>query len=453
MHLNGTSGRALDDTLMPAEIAGSAGSDHLYFVIRRMQPEHQEREAFSSSRRTWVILLLIAIAVIALSAFLSSRRTVVPIRTYRAERAGIASSISTNGKIEPANNFEAHAPTPSTVKRILVKEGQSVHKGELLLQLDDSDARAQAARAQAQLRSAETDLQAIHSGGTHEEVFTNRSELTRAQADVSAAQRNLETLRNLQQNGAASPAEIRDAEQRLQMAQNQVNLLQQKTTGRFSTGDITRAEAQVHEAQAAYDAAQDTLAKSNVVSPVDGTVYSLPVKQGNFVNAGDLLVQVANLNNVVVHAYVDEPDLGRLALGEHVGVTWDALPGRTWQGSVTQIPSTVTVRGSRTVGDVICVVNNPDQKLLPNINVNVSITTARSDNAVVVPREAVHQENGRRYVYEVVDDKLHQQFVDTGIANLTVIEVTRGLDSNAVVALGSTNGRPLRDGLPIRVAQ
>ncbi|HLH08142.1 MAG TPA: efflux RND transporter periplasmic adaptor subunit [Terriglobales bacterium] len=418
-----------------------------------MQPEHQEHEAFSSRRRTWVILLLIAIAVIALSAFLSSRRTVVPVRTFQTERATITSAISTNGKIEPANNFEAHAPAPTTVKRLLVKEGDQVKRGQLLLQLDDSDARAQAARALAQVRSAEADLHAIETGGTKEEVLTNRSELARARSDVQAAQRNLDALRNLEQTGAASPAEVRDAEQRLQTAQSQVNLLRQKTTDRYSSADMQRAEAELQQATAAYSAAQDTLRKSNVVSPIDGTIYSLPVKQGNFVNTGDLLLQVADLKKVVLHAFVDEPDLGRLALGEHVAVTWDALPGRTWQGTVAQIPTTVTVRGSRTVGDVTCDVQNPDQRLLPNINVNVNITTAKADNAIVVPREAVHQEDGKRYVYEVLDDKLRIRYVDTGISNLTGIEITRGLAPNAQIALGSTNGRPLRDGLPIRIVQ
>jgi HlyD family secretion protein len=418
-----------------------------------MQPEHQEHEAFNPRRRTWVILLLIAIAVIALSAFLSSRRTVVPIRTTQSERATIASSISTNGKIEPATNFEAHAPGPTTIKKILVKEGESVKKGQLLLQLDDSDTRAEAARALAQVTSAEADLNAVHSGGTREEVITNMSDLTRARSDVDAAQRNLDALKQLQQTGAASPSEVRDAEQRLQNTQSQLTLLQQKTTKRYSSPEVQRVEAQLQQAKAAYAASQDALTKSNVVSPMDGIVYSIPVKQGNFVNAGDLLIQVADLSKVVVRAFVDEPDLGRLAFGEHVQVTWDALPGRTWQGTVTQIPTTVTVRGSRTVGDVITLVANPDLKLLPNTNVSVNITTARDDNAVVVPREAVHQEDSRRYVYEVVNDKLRQQYVDTGISNLTVIEITRGLQPNAAIALGSTNGRALRDGLPVRVVQ
>ena len=416
-----------------------------------MQSEHQEHEAFNPRRRTWVILLLIAIAVVALSAFLSSRRTVVPIRVTEAQRATIASFISTNGKIEPAANFEAHAPGPTTVKRLLVKEGDSVKRGQLLVQLDDSEARADAARTLAQLRAAEADLNAIHSGGTREEVITTQSELNRARSDVDASQRNLEALKQLQQSGAASPAEIRDAELRLQTTQSQLTLLQQKTTKRYSSPEVERVEAQVQQAQAAYSAAQDALSKSNIVSPVDGTVYSVPVKQGNFVNAGDLLIQVADLSKVVVRAFVDEPDLGRLATGEQVEVTWDALPGRIWHGSITQVPTTVTVRGSRTVGDVTSLVENPDQKLLPNTNVSVSITTARDDNAIIVPREAVHQEDSRRFVYEVVNDKLRQQYVDTGISNLTVIEVTRGVQPNSQIALGSTNGKALRDGLPIRI--
>ena len=99
------------------------------------------------------------------------------------------------------------------------------------------------------------------------------------------------------------------------------------------------------EAQAAYEAAEDALLKSSVRAPFDGMVYSLPVKQGAFVQAGELLLQEADLSRVLVRAFVDEPDVGRLQTGQKVEITWDALPGRTWTGTVSTVPSTVKLRG------------------------------------------------------------------------------------------------------------
>ncbi len=107
-------------------------------------------------------------------------------------------------------------------------EGDHVKAGQLLVQLDDADARAQAARALAQLRSAEAALQAVKTGGTQEEVLTIRSDLTKAQAERDEAQRNLQAIQRLRQNGAASPAEVEAAQNRVKKADADVQLLQGK---------------------------------------------------------------------------------------------------------------------------------------------------------------------------------------------------------------------------------
>src|SRR5271168_739607 len=109
-------------------------------------------------RRWWVTALAIFAGVIVLAAFVTHHDDAVPVRSYVVERSSIRSVVSTNGKIEPVNNFEAHAPVATSVRRIFVKEGDSVKKGQLLIVLDDADARAQAARAETQLKGAQADL-------------------------------------------------------------------------------------------------------------------------------------------------------------------------------------------------------------------------------------------------------------------------------------------------------
>ena len=223
----------------------------------------------------------------------------------------------------------------------------------------------------------------------------------------------------------------------LARADAQLTLLQQKQTKRYSKPEIARVEAQRAEAQATYDAAQDVVAKSNVRAPFDGIVYSLPAKQGGFVAAGDLLLQVADLRKVLVRAFVDEPDVGRLAPGDPIEITWDALPGRVWQARVTAIPSTVKLRGSRNVGETTCIVDNTDLKLLPNVNVGITIVAAAHDNVLVVPREAVRMDDTKPYVLQVVGHELKRRDVETSLSNLTQVEVTRGLSAHDVIAIGS----------------
>jgi HlyD family secretion protein len=379
----------------------------------------------------------------------------VKVRTTTVERGPIRSLISTNGKVEPIQNFEAHSPVATTVKRLFVKEGEHVHRGQLLLQLDDADLRSQAARAQAQMKAAQSNQSDLTNSGTQEELLTIDSELTKARSARDAAQRNLDAYRRLQQQGAASAGEVKQAEDALQRAQADTTLLEQKKQDRYSLPEVAKVQAQGAEAQAAYEAAEDALAKSSVRAPFDGIVYALPVKQGAYVQTGDLLLQEGDLSQMLVRTFVDEPDIGRLATGQKIEVTWDALPGRIWTGTVSAVPSTVKLRVTRSVGEVTCTLDNHDLRLLPNVNVGVTIITAEHSGVLTLLREAVHIDDTKPYVYEVVNGELKRRGVEVSLQNLTRVEITAGLPENSVVALSSAdaNAKPLTDGALVKVVQ
>ena len=393
-----------------------------------------------------MLLVTVLLAVIVLAGFLSMRNKAVPVRAAVAIRTSIASTIATNGTIRPQSNFEAHAPAPATVRRVLVHQGDHVHAGQMLVQLDDAQARADAARAEAQLRAAQAGLTETQAG-----TANMQAQVAKARAERDAAQRNFEALQRLQQKGAASAEEVQAAQNRLNAANNDLRLLEQRQSEEFARPQSEKVQAQVAEARAALAAAQDLLAHANIRAPRDGLVYSLPLREGQYVNAGDLMVAVASLKQVEVVAYVDEPDIGRLKEGQMVQLTWDAVPARYWHGAVTQVPTTVVQRGTRNVGEITCTIDNQDEKLLPNVNVNVAVVVAQDQNALTLPREAVHQEDNRRFVYQIVDGKLERRDVQTSISNLTRIEITQGLTDNAEVALGSIGNKPLRPGLAVRV--
>jgi HlyD family secretion protein len=396
-------------------------------------------------RRWWVTALAILGAVIVLAAFVSRRDDGVPVRTAVVEPSDIRALVSTNGKIEPVNNFEAHAPVSTSVRRVFVKEGDSVKQGQLLVVLDDADARAQAARAQTLLKAAQADLSAAERGGNREEMLSLDAQLVKAGTDRDSAQRNLDALKKLESQGAASAGEVREAENTLARADAQLTFLRKKQTKRYSNAELARFAAQLAEAQAAYDAAEDVLAKSNVRAPFAGIVYSLLAKQGGFVAAGDLLLQVADLRNVMVRAFVDEPDVARLAPGNPIEITWDAVPGRVWRATVTSIPSTVKLHGSRNVGETTSIVDNKDLKLLPNINVGVTIVVAQHDHVLVVPREAVRTDDSKPYVLLVAGHELQRRNVETSLSNLTQVEITSGLAAQDVIAINALNGKPIGD--------
>lgn len=404
-------------------------------------------------KKNRVVVILAGVVLIAVLLYGNARKGAVEVRAEAVTEETIQNTITTNGKVEPQDNFQAHAVGPAAVRRIYVKEGDAVKAGQMLVQLDDSEARAAAARALAQVKSAEADLSAVRKGGTQDEVLSNQSALIKAMAERESADRGLTALRKLRENGSASVGEVEAGENRLKSAQAEVDLLQKRRSGRYSNPEIARAVSAVAQAKASYIAAEDVLKNVNIAAPRAGTVYSLPVRQGGFVNAGDLIVQVADLSKMQVRAFVDEPDIGKLAKGQRVELKWDAIPGRTWEGTVSSTPTTVIMRGTRNVGEVVCSVDNRERKLLPNVNVDVQIVTAKAEHALTISREAVLQENGQRFVFAIQDGHLVRTQVETGISNLTRIQIIKGVAGQTRLALGAVNSQPLSDKQAVRIVE
>src|SRR5271168_3784760 len=397
----------------------------------------------------WVIFL--AIAVLVFVVLRSSTRDLVEVKVAAVTRQNLVSAVPTTGKVEPIGEFQAYAPAAGVIAKVYVEVLQKVKTGELLLKMDDSDAVAKLAAANATLRIAEAALHDMEQGGSQEEQIGLAGDLNRAKLQQQNATNNLAALKQLEQKGAASPSEVAAAEQQLQASNNSVQNLQMRGTQRYSPADKARIEAQVADARAALEAAQSSYASYNIRTPQAGTVYSIPVSTYDFVPAGENLVDVADLNKIQIRAYFDEPEIGKLAAGQAVKIAWDAKPTQTWHGHISIAPTTVITYGTRNVGECIITVDDARGDLLPNTNVVVTVTTAQRFNTLSIPREALHTDAGN-FVYRVVNNKLVRTPVQVGVAtNLIRAEITGGLTDQDTVALGAINNRELSNGLSVKI--
>ena len=402
------------------------------------------------TRSTAWIWVGAAIALVAVFYVVrNATRTRVPVRLAAAARSEVRSTISTNGKVEPQVNFEAHAPYSGLIKNRYVHEGERVSQDRLLVSMDDTDARTRLAEALAGLRSAQATYSAVMKGGTQEERLMLNGDLERTEAARDQAQRNVNALKKLRASGAASASEVASAEQVLAATNVSLQLLQERKTERYDSGDIERARTAFEQAQTAYAAAQTVLNQANVRAPFAGTVYSLPVSKSEYVEQGTLLLQMADLSKMQVRGYFDEPEIGKLRVGQPITIEWDARPGKEWHGHIARVPSTIITYGTRNVGEVLITIDDAEEQLLPNTNVRVTVIVANEGNVLNVPREALHTDRGKGYVYRVVNGKLRRTEVGVGNLNLTQVEVLSGLKEGDQVALGSTNGVPLVDGMPV----
>src|SRR5690348_6714535 len=392
--------------------------------------------------------ILLGAIVLLILLIRSFTRDVVEIRAAPVTYQNLINTLHTNGKVEPIENFRAHAPAPGVVAKILVKVGQTVKPGELLLQMDDADAKARLSAANAALRTAQANLHDLEQGGTMGERIALSGDLSTQKTQQQQAMQNLASLKQLEQKGAASASEVASAEQRLQTINSALQNLQMRSTQSYSAPDRARAEAQLANAKADVAAAQKGYAGVDVRSPFAGSVYSIPVSQYDFVEAGKDLIGVADLSKMQIRAYFDEPEIGSLAVGQAVKIEWDAEPNKIWHGHVSRVPTTVIRFGTRNVGEAIISVDDAHNDLLPNTNVTVTVTTKQRFNVLSIPREALHTEGPRDYVYRVVNNKLVVTPVHTGVVNLTRAEITGGLTDKDTVALGPTSSnRDLSNGL------
>ena len=411
------------------------------------------RARTAKNRNVWIWGgAAIAVALVFYIVHLATRTT-LPIRAAVVERSSLKSTTPTNGKVEPASTFEAHAPFPGVIKAIYAHEGDKVTEGKLLLQMDDADALSKLATAIAGLRGAQASYDATMKGGTQEERLSLGGDVTRTQMDRDQAQRDLAALEKLQGQGAASAAEVAAAKDRLATANNSLALLEKKKTGRYDANDIAHAKAALADAQAAYAAAQEVVNQANVKAPFAGTVYSIPVSKSEYVQTGDKLLQMADLTKMQVRAYFDEPEIAKIQYGMPITIRWDAIQNQEWHGHVERVPSTIITYGTRNVGQVLISIDDADGKLLPNTNVTVTVTTSDISNALNVPRDALHTEQGKSYVYRVINGRLRRTPVTVNALNLTQVQITSGLKEGETVALGTTNGQPVSEGAAVEIVR
>jgi len=410
-------------------------------------------------RNRIVIFLVLAAGVAFALVRLSGRQPVAKIAAVTPVRENVVSSISSNGKVEPIAPFVVRAQLDTFVEKISVVEGQGVKKGQLLLELNVKDAAAQIADARSKLLRAEDDLGAAKAGGRSDEAARTEGQLAAAVALRERLQRNHDALERLIAQQAATKDELAANDLDLAKAETQVKQLT-AAKQQFEHGvklDANLSSLQVEQLRSQVAALEEKVHDGRIVAPADGTLYSMPVRRGDYVKVGDLLAEMADLHKVRVRAFIDEPELGGLETGEPVRISWDALPNRAWMGKTQVIPKQVVARGARSVGELLCEVNNDKLELLPNINVNVRINSRERINVLTVPRGAVDAEGGRRFVFVVLRNALgvgskatlQKREIRVGIADATNYEVVSGLEEGEMVALpGDVD---LKDGMPVKI--
>lgn len=399
-------------------------------------------------RRTLVLLVLILIVVVV--AWGVSRRAQPPqIPFIKVVRDTLTSTLSTNGKVEPIQWASARAERQGVIEKVFVQRGQQVAEGAPLVSLDDAAAQAELASSEAQIAQARALEKPLQQGGTASERTEIDNQLAKAHLDLQIAQRDFAAAQRLYEKQAGTKIEVDTQRARVETLQQAIRGLERRRASLVEPSQKQSAQAKLQEAEASAALARHNVELSVIHAPISGTIYQFDQRVGGFVNVGDVIATIGRLEQVRVIVYVDEPDLGRIGTGMPVAITWDAMPGRTWKGVVEKLPTQVVPLGTRQVGEVSCVIENPNRDLLPGTNINAEIQSRVVNSALVIPKEALRRQGTETGVYMLdPETRIKWRPVQIGISSLTKAQVTRGLSAGDSVALPTD--RPIKLGSKVQ---
>ncbi|RMD91970.1 MAG: efflux RND transporter periplasmic adaptor subunit, partial [Calditrichaeota bacterium] len=304
------------------------------------------------SQKTKIIIFIGAVLVIALFVFINlkkARGDIIEVQTDKVRRGNVTQIVSGTGKIQPEKEVKISAFVSAEIKKIHVKEGDQVKKGQLLVELDRK-------RYEAALDRAKSDLKA-------------------AMANLKKAKSELERSRELYAQNLLSKAELEGIEANYELA-----------------------ESQVDQAKANVKQVEDDLSKTRLISPIDGTVTKLNKEEGEIALGSqfqaDVIMTVADLTKMEMVAEIDENDVVLVSLGDSAEIEVDALPDEVFHGVVSEIAHTATTRGRGTQEEVtnfevkIAILDNVE-KLRPGMSATVEIKTETHENVLYVPIQAI----------------------------------------------------------------
>ena len=390
----------------------------------------------SSPGRRRLKSVLIALLAVAAVGF-ASRNLIFgkPVEAYEATRGDLVQTVVASGRIMTPQRVSIGAVITERVARIPVEEGQTVHRGDVLIELDDTDERAAVAQAQANVAQAEAKLRQLR------EVALPAAEqaLAQAQANALQAHQAYDRTKTLQERGFIGQSQLDDARRNLDVADSQLRAarLQVETNGPAGS-DFALAQTALEQARANLRAAQAKLAQTVIHAPVDGVLIARSVEAGNVVQAGKELMLLAPAGETQVVVEIDERNLAQLALGQKALGSADAFPGQRFAAELVYInPGIDAQRGSV---EVKLKVTNAPAFLRQDMTASVDIEVGRRADTVIVPTETVRDATGKQpWVLAIRGWRAVRQPVKLGLRGDSRIEVLEGVEPGDEL-IPATNG-------------
>jgi HlyD family secretion protein len=398
-----------------------------------------------SRKKLWITLTVVLCLLVAGGAFafnkLSAPAPLDPSQLGTAETGDIARSVVATGKVQPITEVEVKSKASGIVTALDTDINATVHKGQILAQLDQQEILDQVAAQKAQLAAAESSARSAAAAVQYDRVAAEAP-------DLPMLQHTYDRALAMQKDGIVSQQALDDAHQKLLAAQN----IRDKANAQIAV-DIAKqhqSEAQVQQAQASLKQLEEQLSYTTITSPIDGVVLSRDVQMGDAVSSilvlgstATLVMTLGDTHQVYVKGKVDESDISKVYLGQAARIKVQSFPGKTFAGKVTKIAPLGVEKDNVTTFEVQISIDNATGELKANMTANAEVVLEEHKNVLTVPEQAVIYDKDRNATVWVPDahgkDGHRIIAIKVGLSNGSRIEVLSGLHAGDKVVLQQTS--------------
>jgi len=330
-----------------------------------------------------------------------------PVSVATVEERDISFSIVAAGEIGPADQVSVRPEINGKIAELPVDIGDQVKKDQLLCRLDDTDLQS------------ERDSQVSQIAGT-------KLQIDAAALQVEKTHREYERNKQLLDNHLISQEIFDNSRTEYDLAKNQNDM----------------ARNALERAEKALKIIEDKISKTRILAPFDCTVLTRPVSLGQTVsgaagfNSGTEVMTIANLNDMIISAHINQADVTRMKNGQLVEIQVESVPGLRMGGHVERIAPQAIIKNGIKGFSARIVIDKIDPRVRPGMTSILSIPVASVENAMSVPLSAVFTEKGERFVYvKSTEEKFERRPVQIGISDYSFAEVQKGLTNGEIVAL------------------
>ncbi len=409
-------------------------------------------------RRRTIFIILAVILVVSFASLgvvramkSKQQETGISVKTTQVVKQDIESNIFTSGTVISKYHREITSDLAGKIKTVLVEEGDNVKKGDLLASLDSEDIEYELNQSQIKLEIAKEKLNRLRK----EDKRNLETDFRNTEIEYKDKLKDYQDRKDLLEAGVISKNDLDGAKSSKEKAYNDYLLAKKKYDDADNLSEVRIQEKEIRAMELSINKKKSDTEKTNIISPIDGTVTEKKVSDLSIVDSYTLMFKIEDMDSLEVVTNISEYDIGKIKLGQPVKVTNDGMARKEYKGTVTYIAPNAFIdkngQGTETVVKVKIDIDDKNTEFKPNFTANVEISTANKKDVLVLPHEAIFTEkNGEKCIFVVAGGKAKKKVIETGIEGDMIVEIiTDDLKEEDAIILNPTER--IEDGVIVNV--